>query len=121
MSDRSYIGIDYNDRHEWVVAIVCRGKGGLLRKFKNTREELIALVSFIDKYCVRPKICINPSNRAALKLLKLIGELPDLEVVLISQAGIKMHSAWLKLPIEATDQNESSHAVMLARCAARMI
>lgn len=122
MADRSYLGIDHNDHNEWVVVLVTGGKIGLLQKFKNTSAELAALAHFISEHCSRPKICLSPTSRAVLKLLKLIGELPDVEVVLMSQAGLKMHRAWLAPAGEPpSDQGDTGQAVMLARCAARMI
>ena len=122
MSDRSYLGIDHNDNNEWIVVLVTEGKIGFLQKFKNTSTDLVALVRFIGEHCSRPKICINPTSRAVLKLLKFIGDIPNVEVVLMSQAGLKMHRAWLT-PANQTpsDHGDAGEAVMLARCAARMI
>jgi len=122
MSDRSYLGIDHNDHNEWIVVLVTEGKIGFLQKFKNTQADLVALARFIGEHCSRPKICINPTSRAVLKLLKFIGDIPDVEVVLMSAAGLKMHRAWLA-PTNApfSDHGDTGEAVMLARCAARMI
>ena len=122
MSDRSYLGIDHNGHNEWIVVLVREGEIGFLQKFKNTSADLAALVRFIGEHCSRPKICINPTSRAVLKLLKLIGGIPDVEVVLMSAAGLKMHRAWLKPANETpTDHGDTGEAVMLARCAAHMI
>ena len=122
MSDRSYLGIDHNDHNEWIVVLVTEGKIGFLQKFKNTSSELEALVRFIGVHCSRPKICINPTSRAMLKLLKFIGDIPDVEVVLMTAAGLKMHRTWLT-PANAlpSDHGDTGEAVMLARCAAHMI
>lgn len=122
MSDRSYLGIDHNDHNEWIVVSLTEGKIGFLQKFKNTQSDLAALVNFIGEHCSRPKICINPTSRAVLKLLKFIGEIPDVEVVLMSSAGLKMHRAWL-LPANKSpsDHGDTGEAVVLASCAARMI
>ena len=95
MSDRSYLGIDHNGHNEWIVVLVREGEIGFLQKFKNTSADLAALVRFIGEHCSRPKICINPTSRTVLKLLKLIGGIPDVEVVLMSAAGLKMHRAWM--------------------------
>jgi hypothetical protein len=122
MSDRSYLGIDHNGHNEWIVVLVREGKIGLLQKFKNTSADLVALVRFIGEHCSRPKICINPTSRAVLKLLKFIGDIPDVEVVLMSAAGLKMHRAWLTPANEPpSDHGDTGEAVMLARCAAHMI
>lgn len=119
MSEQSYLGIDHNDHNEWIVVLVTEEKIGFLRKFKNTQADLAALARFIGEHCSRPKICINPTSRAVLKLLKFIGDIPDVEVVLMSAAGIKMHRAWLAPTNEIP--SDTGEAVMLARCAARMI
>jgi len=122
MSDRSYLGIDHNDHNEWIVVLVTEGKIGFLQKFKNTQAELVALVRFIGEHCSRPKICINPTSRAVLKLLKFIGDILNVEVVLMSAAGLKMHRAWLTPANDpSSDHGDTGEAVMLARCAARMI
>ena len=122
MSDRSYLGIDHNDHNEWIVVLVTEGKIGFLHKFKNTSSELEALVRFIGCHCSRPKICINPTSRTMLKLLKFIGDIPDVEVVLMTAAGFKMHSAWLTQANETpSDHGDTGEAIMLARCAAHMI
>jgi hypothetical protein len=122
MADRSYLGIDHNDHNEWIVVLVAEGRIGFLQKFKNTQADLVALVRFIGEHCSRPKICVNPTSRAVLKLLKFIGGIPDVEVVLMSAAGLKMHRAWLVPASEPpSDRGGTGEAVMLARCAARMI
>jgi len=122
MSDRSYLGIDHNGHNEWIVVLVAEGKIRFLRKFKNTQAELVALARFIGEHCARPKICVNPTRRAVLKLLKFIGKIPDVEVVLMSAAGLKMHRAWLTPANELPgDHGDTGEAVILARCAARMI
>ena len=122
MSDRSYLGIDHNDHNEWIVVLVREGEIGFLQKFKNTQADLVALVGFIGEHCSRPKICINPTSRAVLKLLKFIGGIPNVEVVLMSAAGLKMHRAWLTPANEThSDHGDTGEAVMLARCAAHMI
>ena len=57
-----------------------------------------------------------------LKLLKLIGDIPNVEVVMMSEAGLKMHRAWLTPATEPpSEHGDTGHAVMLARCAERMI
>lgn len=118
MPNRSYLGIDSTDNNEWIVVLLADGKLSFPRIFKNTSAELAALVRFISEDCSRPKICLKPTSRAALKLLKFIGGIPDVEVVLISEEGLRLHQA--SLP--ALNPRESaSRAAMLARCAERMI
>jgi hypothetical protein len=122
MLDRSYLGIDINEHNEWIVVLLTEGKISLLQTFKNTTSELVALVGYIGEHCSRPKICIKPTTRAALKLLKFIGDIPDVEVVMLSDAGLKMHRAWLTPALETSSvQGDTGQAVMLALCAERMI
>ncbi|MFZ4703251.1 MAG: hypothetical protein ACOYMG_24680, partial [Candidatus Methylumidiphilus sp.] len=61
-----------------------------------------------------------PSNRAALKLIKLIGGIPEVEVVLMSPAGLMLHQTWLRETF-ASPSSHASQAFMLARCAEHMI
>ena len=122
MSDRSYLGIDHNGHNEWIVVLVREGEIGFLQKFKNTSADLVALVRFIGEHCSRPKICINPTSRTVLKLLKLISGIPDVEVVLMSAAGFKLHRTWLAQSNETLSyKGDIGDAITLARCSARMI
>jgi len=120
MQSRSYIGIDSNDDNEWILALLADGETVFFRTFQNTTSELVELVRFICDHCSRPKICLKPTSRAALKLIKLIGGIPDVEVVLMSQAGLTMHQAWLRQSSSGASP-QASQAFMLARCAERMI
>lgn len=120
MQARSYIGIDSRDGNEWTVALLGERQAVLFRSFKNTAPELAELARFICDHCHRPKICLKPSSRAALRLIKLIGGIPDVEVVLMSQAGLAMHQAWLRQSSPAPSP-QASQAFALARCAERII
>ena len=95
MPGRSYVGIDRNERYEWIVVVWNEDKIFFSRPFKNTATELHALVRFISEHGNRPKICLKPVNSTTLKLIKLISSIPDVEVVLMSDAGLKMHLAGL--------------------------
>ncbi len=119
MHARSYIGIDNPDGNEWIVAVVTDGKTVVFRHFQNTSAELSELARFICAHCSRPKICLRPTGRAALKLIKLIGGIPDVEVVLMSRAGLTMHQSWLRQ--DGAPAPQASQAFLLARCAERMI
>ncbi len=122
MVDRSYIGIDSTDNDEWIVVMCSAGKAIFSRPFKDTPTELGVLVHFISESCFRPKICLKPSNPTALKLIKYIGKIPDVEIILISDAGLKMHQAWFcKTTATPFVHNNSGHAYLLACCAERMI
>ena len=122
MTDRSYIGIDSTDSKEWVVVLCTDGQAIVSQPFKNTPTELAALVSFITERCARPKICLKPSNPSAIKLIKSIGGIPDVEVVLMSTAGLRMHQSWLQgRSAAAFAHNNSCQAYLLAFCAQRMV
>ena len=122
MSERSYIGIDKTDKDEWIAVLGDHGKFVYSRPYKDTQTELAALVRFIIEHCERPKICLNTANPSAFKLLKYVGGIPGVEVVLLSNAGLRLHLDWL--PKAATVPvllNNSSRACLLAYCAERMI
>ena len=122
MPDQSFIGIDSTDDNEWIVVLWTDGKIIFSRPFKNTPSELGALVNFITERCASPKICLKPANPAALKLIKYVGGIPDVEVVLMSDAGLRMHRSWLpRATATRYSQNNSCQAYLLARCAERMI
>lgn len=122
MPDRSYIGIDKNADNEWIVVIWSGGKIMLSPPFKNTPTELPALARFISEYCTRPKICLTPAHPAVFTLIQFIGGIPDVEVVLLSEAGLKMHQAWLpKTALNPPCRENTGQAWLLARCAERMI
>jgi len=122
MPDRSYVGIDRNENNEWVVALWIGDKVFLSRPFKNTPGQLADLVRFISEHCVRPKICLNPTSPAALKLIKFVGGIPDAEVLMMSAAGLRMHRSWL--PKQANipaPEDGTGHAFILARYAERIM
>jgi hypothetical protein len=122
MTDRSYIGIDSTDNKEWVAVVWSDGHAIVSPPFKNTPTELAALVSFITERCARPKICLKPSNPSAIKLIKSIGGIPDVEVVLMSNAGLRMHQSWLQgKTATAFINNNPCQAYLLAFCAQRMV
>jgi hypothetical protein len=122
MNERSYVGIDNTDKNEWIVVLWFEGKSVFSRPYKNTPAEFEALVRFITARCHRPKICLNPTNPNAFELVKFIGGITGVEVVLMSNAGLRLHLDWL--PRESTApvfQANSRRAYLLACCAERMI
>jgi len=124
MSERSYIGIDKTDKNEWIAVLGDHGKFVFSRPFKDTQMELEALVRFIIESCERPKICLNTANPSAFTLLKYVGGIPGVEVVLMSNAGLRLHLDWLPKEAASTAPlllNNSSRACLLACCAERMI
>lgn len=123
MPDRSYIGIVSNDDNQWIAVIWAGDKITLSPPFKNTSTELPTLARFISERCTRPKICLKPTSSTAFELVKFIGEIPDAEVVLLSEAGLRMHQSWLPRNAAANPSfpHDADQAYLLARCAERMI
>ncbi len=122
MNERSYVGIDNTGKNEWIVVLWCDGRSVFSRPYKNTATELEALVRFITEHCDKPKICLNPAHPNAFELVKFIGGITGVEVILISNAGLRLHLDWL--PKESTTpvfQNHSDRAYLLACCAEQMI
>jgi hypothetical protein len=122
MNDRSYIGIDSTDNNEWIAVLWAEGKITFSRPFKNTPADLTALVLFITEHSTRAKICLKPTHPAIFTLLSYLSAIPDVEVMLMSEAGFKIHQTWLLRAIAAPLlQNNSSQAYLLACCAERMV
>jgi len=124
MNERSYVGIDSTDKNEWIVVLWDHGNFNFSRPFKNTPSELEALVRFITERCERPKICLNPANPSAFKLIKFVGGIPGVEVVLMSNAGLRLHLDWLPKDTSGAEpifQHHSRRAYLLACCAERVI
>jgi hypothetical protein len=122
MNERSYVGIDNTDKNEWIVVLWCEGKSVFSRPYKNIPQEMAALVRFITDRCDRPKICLNPTHPNSFELVKFISNIVGVEVVLMSNAGLRLHLDWL--PRESSTpvfQANSRRAYLLACCAERMI
>lgn len=95
MCERSYVGIANTDKNEWIVVLWCDGKSIFSRPYKNTPAELEALLRFITERCDRPKIRLNPANPSAFEWVKFIGGITGVEVMLMSNAGLRLHLEWL--------------------------
>ncbi len=120
MNERSYVGIDKTDNNEWIAVLWNHGRSIFSRPFKNTSAELDALVHFISERCERPKICLNPANPNAINLVKSMGQIPGAEVVLMSNAGLKLHLDLLPKDAAMTAplfHSNSRRAYLLACCA----
>ncbi len=122
MNERSYVGIDNTEKNEWIVVLWRDGKSVFSRPYKNTPHELAALVQFITERCDRPKICLNPAHPGVFQLVKFISTIAGVEVVLMSNAGFRLHLDWLPCDISAPVFHANSRrAYLLACCAERMI
>lgn len=122
MNERRDIGIDNTDKNEWIAVLWLEGKSIFSRPYKSTPSELEALVRFITERCDRPKICLNPAHPNAFELVKVISGIAGVEVVLMSNAGLRLHLDWLPRESSApVFQANSRRAYLLACCAERMI
>lgn len=118
MSDRSYLGIEANENNEWIVVSQAQGQTRWSGKFDNTSEGLKSLARFICDCCSRPKICVKSTNSLGLRLILYISSIPDIEVLLMSEAGLRIHQGWLANTPATTSMPQ---AEILARCAERLI
>jgi hypothetical protein len=83
---------------------------------------MASLIVFLRENCSRPKICLRAAGGAAIKLVQYLSGVPDAEVMLISDQGLRIQKAWLP---DATShpymQGSANQAETLARCAERLI
>lgn len=120
MTRQTYYGLD-NDENAWVLVQRSEGKSVFLRRFKNTLEGLNELARFIKSRCEKPRIYIKSTGCAALRLLKMLCGIPDIEVMFVSQAGFKQYQTWLPKSIVQNSIAAFGEAELLANCAERMI
>jgi hypothetical protein len=121
MDGRGFIGIERDNTTGWVVVKRVGAQIRQCKSFNDTPTGIARLTQFIRESCNRPKIGLRSNSRAALKLIEYIRGIPDVEVVLISDAGLRTHRAWL--PLSTTHpymQRSANDAEVLARCAERM-
>jgi len=122
MNGRGFIGIECDQNAGWVAVKRVGDHIRQCRRFKDSPADIARLMQFIRESCARPKIGLRATSDAALKLIRYISGIPDVEVVLISDAGLRTHRAWLPdLMAHPYMQRSANHAETLARCAARMI
>ena len=119
MTLQTYYGLD-NDKNAWLLVQRSEGKTVFLRRFKNTIAGLNELSKFIKSRCEKPRIYIKSSGSAALSLLKYLCGIPDIEVMLVSQAGFKQYQSCLPKSIVNNSTATFGEAEMLAVCAERM-
>jgi hypothetical protein len=122
MDGRGFIGIESDKQCGWVVVKRVGSHLRLCRRFKDSPNEMARLIGFIRENCRSPKVGLRATSGAALKLLRTISGIPDVEVVLISDQGLRTHEAWLP-PLTAHPymQTSANHAELLARYAERLI
>ena len=120
MTLQTYFGLD-NDENAWLLVQRSEGKTVFLRRFNNTIEGLSELSKFIKNRCEKPRIYIKSTGCAALSLLKYLCGIPDIEVMLVSQAGFKQYQTCLPKNIVRNSNAAFCEAEVLANCAERMI
>ena len=116
----TYLGID-NDKNAWMLVQRSEGKTVFLRRFQNTIDGLDDLAKYIKSGCKKPRICIKSSGRATFDLLKYLYGIPDIEVMFVSQAGLKQYQTSLPNSIRKSSKVAYGEAEILANCAERMI
>ena len=119
MTLQTCFGLD-NDENAWLLVQRSEGKTVFLRRFNNTLAGLNELSKFIKSRCEKPRIYIKSSGYAALSLLKYLCGIPDIEVMLVSQAGFKQYQSCLPKSIVSNSTATFGEAEMLAVCAERM-
>jgi hypothetical protein len=122
MDGRGFIGIESDKRSGWMVVKRVGAQLRQCRRFADSPAERLRLVDFIRENCRSPKVGLRATSAAALGLLRSISGIPDVEVVLISEQGIRAHEAWLpELVAHPYMQTSANNAELLARYAERLI
>jgi hypothetical protein len=122
MLPESCFGIDLVDGH-WLVVVERReGKTCYGGRFENTAEGLTDLLRFIQDRGTKPKVCITPTDRAALTIALHLCRIPQVEVILLSRDGLRLHRSRLRsTETRASEAGNLVVAETLARTAERMI
>ena len=121
MHSRSFLGIDTDTENDLVMVQRTEGRTLYSKHFQNTSADIRALVGFIRARCVRPRICLKATTSAAMKLLESLSGIPDVEVVFMSEAGLRMHRSLHASCGSAGRAVQNTQAELLARCAERMV
>lgn len=121
MASRDFIGIERNNQDEWVV-VKRVGTQRICKRFRDSPTDLVSLMSFLRDRCTRPKICLKAAGAASVKLMRYLCGIPEAEVLLISEQGLRVHKGWLaETSLHPYMQGSANHAETLARCAERLI
>jgi hypothetical protein len=114
MTLQSYFGLEREDGNSWVLVQCLEGNVILLQRFRDTVDGLHSLEKRMQDHSGRPRICINLSNDSAFKLVQHLGTIPGVEVVLVSEAGLRHHQTGLPKPRANSSSANTLHAEMLA-------
>jgi hypothetical protein len=126
MSERTYIGIENHDNHAWRVVLLTAQGSVVSGTFENTPQDIVAFSNYISENCIKPKICLKWHDTGVLQLMSFFSNIPDVEVILMSEAGFNMHNNWISHTKKETDTGKSTSASLtlasqLAHCAKRFI
>ncbi|QFY43819.1 hypothetical protein F6R98_15260 [Candidatus Methylospira mobilis] len=122
MSERTYIGIENQNNHAWRVVLLTEQGSIVSGIFENTSLDIAAFCKYISEYCIKPKICLKWRDAGVFELISVISSIPDVEVILMSEAGFKLHNDWIAHNKNELDIKKSlTLANQLAYCAKRFI
>lgn len=125
MTTQGYFGLDSDDGKSWLLVQRFNDRTTLKRRFEHSLNGFNAMVKYIQHCCQRPRLCIH-SSPFALSLIKYLGRISDIEVILVSAAGMRQFHA---LPLHSAPPAANAdtfhpcefQATKLAQYAQRMI
>jgi hypothetical protein len=126
MSERTYIGIEKHNDHEWHVVLLTAQGSVVSGIFENTPQDVAAFSSYISEHCIKPKICLKWRDAGVFELISVISAIPDIEVILMSEAGFNLQNNWIGHNKKEPDTSKPASASLtlanqLAHCAKRFI
>lgn len=122
MSERTYIGIENHDSHSWHVVVLTEQGAVISGIFENTHQDISAFSQYLSQHCIKPKICLKWKDAGVLQLISIISTIPDVEVIIMSEAGFRLHNNWMSHSRkEVAIDKTLALANQLAHCAKRLI
>jgi hypothetical protein len=126
MSERTYIGIENNNNDAWHVVLLTAHGSVASGVFENTPQDIVAFSKHIAEYCIKPKICLKWRDAGIFELISVISGIPDVEVILMSEAGFNLQNNWISHNKKEPDISKPASASLtlanqLAHCAKRFI
>ena len=98
MARQACFDLDREDEYSWILAKCIERKAIVLQRFRNTVDGLISMKRFIRDQPLRTRICIRLSNDYTLKLLEYLNGIPEVEIILIYEAGFQQYKMWVSKP-----------------------
>jgi hypothetical protein len=122
MSERTYIGIENNNNNAWRVVLLTAQGIAISGTIENTSQDIVAFAKYISQHCIKPKICLKWHDAGVFELIAVLSDIPDVEVILMSEAGFNLHNNWISYNKKEPEANKSiTLANQLAHCAKRFI